>query len=235
MDYLKIALSSVISLVVLFILAKLIGNRQLSQITMFDYVNGITIGSIAAEMATSLDKHWTEPLLAMLIYGIATAVISYICCKFLPIRRFVNGKTIILYKNSKFYYNGLKRARLDVNEFLEQCRNNGYFDISEIDTVIMEQNGKLSILPKSSNRTVTVSDMALTVPDSVLSVNIVLDGKILEQNLTALGLNKKWLLKGINKSGQSDLSKILLATADKGGNLKVYIKDETKYNNDIFM
>ena len=86
MDYIKVIYSSIISIAVLFFLAKLIGNRQISQLSLFDYINGITIGSIAAEMATSLEKHWTLPLLAMVIYGLATAFISYICCKSQKVR-----------------------------------------------------------------------------------------------------------------------------------------------------
>ena len=115
MDYIKVIYSSIISIAVLFFLAKLIGNRQISQLSLFDYINGITIGSIAAEMATSLEKHWTLPLLAMVIYGLATAFISYICCKSQKVRRFCNGKAIILFDKGKFRYNALKRSKLDMN------------------------------------------------------------------------------------------------------------------------
>ena len=109
-----------ISLIALFLLAKIIGNRQISQLTLFDYINGITIGSIAAEMATDLEMQWSQTLLAMLIYGLATALISYICCKSLKLRRFLNGRSVVVYSDGKFMLNGLKKARLDINEFLVQ-------------------------------------------------------------------------------------------------------------------
>ncbi len=235
MDYLKILCSSVASLIVLFLLAKLIGNRQISQLTLFDYINGITIGSIAAEMATELEKHWSKPLLAMVIYGAATAIISYVCCKSLKLRRFFNGKTIIVFKGGKFVHEGLKKARLDVNEFLTQSRISGYFDLSEIETAIMEQNGKLSFLPKSDNRPVTPKDMALTVPKAAITVTVVLDGIVLEQNLESTGISRKQLLCEMSKAGEKDLKSVMLATVDRNGVITFYKKQAVEICRDPFM
>ena len=97
MDLLNIALTSIGSIIVLFLLTKLIGNRQMSELNMFDYINGITIGSIAAEMATSLEDDFLKPLLAMIIYGVVTVLISILANKNIKLRRFFNGKTLILY------------------------------------------------------------------------------------------------------------------------------------------
>ena len=235
MDYLKIVMFSVISLIVLFILAKLIGNRQLSELTVFDYINGITIGSIAAEMATGLEKHWTKPMLAMVIYGSATALISYICCKSVKMRRFFNGRAIILYDKGKFRYDGLKRARLDINEFLTQCRTAGYFDVAQIQTAIMEQNGKISFLPKADSRPVEPKDMALNVPDDSLLVNVIVDGKILEENLLGIGFDKKWLISRMSQSNAGPIDGIMLATVDGSGTATFYKKYVSHTKNDVFL
>ena len=96
MDLLNVALTSIASIIVLFLLTKLIGNRQMSELNMFDYINGITIGSIAAEMATSLEADFLKPLLAMVIYGVVTVLISIIANKSIKLRRFLNGKTLVL-------------------------------------------------------------------------------------------------------------------------------------------
>lgn len=234
MDYIKVIYCSVISIIVLFFLAKLIGNRQISQLSLFDYINGITIGSIAAEMATSLEKHWTLPLLAMVIYGLATAFISYICCKSQAVRRFCNGKALILFDKGKFRYDALKKAKLDMNEFLTQCRTGGYFDLSEIKTAVMEPNGKISFLQKAANRPVTPSDMALNVPESGLCFNLVIDGKVLEQNLISAGKDKKWLSDKLSKSRCKNISEVLLATLDTSGNVSFYKKENSNGQNDVF-
>ena len=234
MDYIKVIYSSIISIAVLFFLAKLIGNRQISQLSLFDYINGITIGSIAAEMATSLEKHWTLPLLAMVIYGLATAFISYICCKSQKVRRFCNGKAIILFDKGKFRYNALKRSKLDMNEFLMQCRADGYFDLSEIETAVMEPNGKISFLPKAENRPVTPNDMALSVPKSGLCFNLVIDGNVLESNLISAGKDKKWLSGELSKSKCKTIEEVLLATLGADCTVSFYKKEKSKIGNDVF-
>lgn len=144
LDLLKIALASFSSVVVLFILTKLIGNKQMSQLSMLDYINGITIGSVAAEFATALEGDFLKPLVAMVAYAVVTMIISFLTCKSIICRRFITGKALILLEHGKLYQKNLKKAKLDINEFLIQCRNNGYFDISKIHTAILEPNGKVS-------------------------------------------------------------------------------------------
>ena len=125
----QVFFTSVGSIIVLFLLTKLIGNKQVSQLNMFDYINGITIGSIAAEMATSLETDFLMPLLAMVIYGLTAFGLSYIAGKSVRARRLINGRSIILYDNGKLYFDNFKKSKLDINEFLIQCRIAGYFDL----------------------------------------------------------------------------------------------------------
>ena len=118
MDIFKIIVLSFSSFIVLFILAKLMGNREMSQLSMFDYITSITIGSIAAEMATSLDDNFTEPLVAMIVYAIGAISISILSNHSIKARRVISGPTLILYDNSKIYFKNLKKAKMDMNEFL---------------------------------------------------------------------------------------------------------------------
>ena len=152
---------SVGSLIVLFLLTKLMGYRQMSQLSLFDYINGITIGSIAAEMATNLEDYH-RPLTAMIIYGLATVLLSLLTGKSIKARRFVNGKPLILLHHGTLYEENLRKAKIDLNEFLEQCRVSGYFDISQLQAVILEGNGRLSFLPKTEERPVTPAELRLT-------------------------------------------------------------------------
>ena len=122
-----IVITSVSSVIVLFILTRIMGKRQISQLTMFDYINGITIGSIAAEMATALDGDVWQPLFAMIIYAFFAIMISYISMKSIKARRFLVGRPFLLYENGKLFEKNLKKAKLDINEFLTECRTNGYF------------------------------------------------------------------------------------------------------------
>lgn len=152
MDLLKIVFLSLGSIIVLFILTKLMGNREKSQLSMFDYVVSITIGSIAAEMSTSLENNFLEPFIAMVVYGIVATAISYFTCKSIKIRRIVSGRGKILYDNGKLYRKNLIKSKLDLNEFLMQCRINGYFNLANIQTAILEPNGRISFLPVSRKK-----------------------------------------------------------------------------------
>lgn len=126
-DILKVIVLSVVSEIVLFVLTKLMGNKEMSQLSMFDYIIGITIGSIAAEMATALESDYMQPLVAMVVYAIIAIIISVMCDKSLKARRFIYGNSLVLMDNGKLYRKNFKTAKLDLNEFLVQCRVNRIF------------------------------------------------------------------------------------------------------------
>lgn len=234
MDIIKIISLSLGSLVILFLLTKLMGNKEMSQLTMFDYIVGITIGSIAAEMSTSLENNFIEPVVAMLIYGIVSFSISFFCCKSLNMRRFFSGKAKILLDNGKLYRKNFKSAKLDLNEFLMECRINGYFNLSDIQTAILEPNGRISFLPKTLKRPATPEDLNLSPSKENIVYNIVLDGVLLKENLEKSGNNINWLENNLKKQGISDIKKIFLATCDNQNNLSVYVKLDKKNKHDFF-
>ncbi len=233
MDLLNIVWTSIGSVVVLFILTKLMGYREVSEMSMFDYINGITIGSIAAEMATDLEK-FEEPLIAMVVYSLIVIGISYASNKSIKIRRFIEGKPIILMNNGELFYNNFKKARIDVDEFLSQCRNSGFFDTSQIQSVILESNGKFSILPKADYRPSTPSDLQIKVAPESLVVTVIIDGVVMTENLKHSGNNQKWLEKQLHAKGFKDASEVFLATCDNENNLTVYKKITDTVPGDIF-
>lgn len=122
MDLLKIVALSFGSLIFLFILTKLMGNKEMSQLSMFDYIIGITIGSIAAEMSTALENDFMQPVVAMAVYAAVSIIISICSYKSLKFRRIISGNSLILLDNGELYRDNLKKAKLDLNEFLMQCR-----------------------------------------------------------------------------------------------------------------
>ncbi|MGN1467353.1 MAG: DUF421 domain-containing protein [Ruminococcus sp.] len=233
MDILKVILATFGSLIALFILTKLIGNKQISELNMFDYVNGITIGSIAAEMATTLDSSFIQPLIAMVIYALVTFVLSIAANKNMKIRRLFTGRSIFIYDKGKIFKDNLKVAKLDVNEFLAQCRIQGYFSLDEIETAILESNGKISILPKAQNRPCTPSDLAISVPKERPGVNVILDGEILERNLKYTGNDENWLAKQLKKQGKT-VKEVFLGVCNSDNNLEIFDINKEKPLNDIF-
>lgn len=227
------AILSIVSYLILFGLCKLIGRQQIAQLSMFDYVNSITIGSIAAELATNLEE-WEKPLTALLIYGFITAAISVLSCKSLKVRHFVNGKPLLLYEKGKLYQANLAKAHLDLNSFLEQCRMGGYFDLSQLNMVFAEPSGQFSFLPFSDQRPVTPSDMALKVEPEELWLPLVMDGKLLEQNLTSSGQTRDWLMKQLHSQNIGQLSETLFAACDPNGGFFACRKTTKGSDKDFF-
>ncbi len=224
MDLLKICLSSIGSVTALFVLMKILGNRQMSQLSMFDYINGITIGSIAAEMATSLENDFMKPLTAMIIYTAVIYLLYIISSKSLKARKVINGKSFILYENGKLIEKNFKKSKLDINEFLTQCRINGYFNLADLECAVLETTGHISFSPLSTKRPVIPEDLNLSPPQDKRVVNVIIDGQIIEENLKYTGNNKTWLENNLKNQKKSDISKIFLATCDINNNLSIYLR-----------
>ena len=217
MPVLILCLTTVGSFAVLFLSAKLIGHKQIAQLDFFDYITGITIGSIAAEMATELEEPW-KPLLDMVIYGGITLSLSLISSRFPRSRKYLNGTPTILLDHGKLYYENMKKARLDLSEFLVLCRQQGYFDLTSIQTAIFEYNGKLTILPVTTQRPVTPQDLDLNPDQELTFTELIMDGRILEDNLHRMGLDRTWLEKQLKQRHISTAKEVFLAVCDR--NLK---------------
>ena len=209
MDIIKLILTALLSVVALFIITKIMGHKQVAQLDFFDYVSGITIGSIGAELATELEEPY-KPLIALCVWGGASLLLNLLAHKLPKTRKYINGTPTILMNEGKLYRKNLRKAKLDLSEFMLLCREQGYFDLDEIQTVIFEHNGKVSILPKAANRPATPEDLNLTVKAAHIGVEVIMDGRILGENLSRLGRNENWLEKQIKAQGFKDAKEIFL-------------------------
>ena len=219
--------SAVGSLVVLFLLAKLMGNKQVSQMTLFDYSIGITIGSIAAELATELEEP-VKPLVALVIYGVAAAAISLLTSKSIKARTLITGKPLVLLENGVIYRDNLKKARLDLDEFLTYCRIGGWFDLNQLQSAVLEHNGVVSFLPKEKDRPATPSDLNLSPKQAQVQIPFVMDGQLLKENVERSGKAEPWVRRKLTALGYQDESKVLLALWDGEEKLTVFPMDAKK-------
>lgn len=221
MELVKVILTSLLSAATLFIIAKILGHKQMSQLDFFDYITGITIGSIAAELATELEEP-LKPLIAMTVYGTIALTLSILNDKVPKLRKYINGTPTIIMNNGKLYRKNMKKAKLDLSEFLVMCRQEGYFDLSEIQTAVFEYNGRLTILPISRKRPVNPDDMNLSPEDAKISTEVIMDGRILCENLKRMGLNSEWLKKQIKEQGYKNEKEIFLGLCDENKKLLLY-------------
>ena len=181
MDLLQVAVTSVGAFVALFLLSKLMGHRQISELSVFDYVNGITIGSIAAEMATELEKP-LRPLVAMVAWALLVWLLEALTSKCPRLRKYISGAPSIIFDNGKLYRRNMKKARLDLSEFLIQCRQQGFFDLGAIQTAVYEPDGRLTILPVAARRPATPEDIGIAPEKEQIFTELIMDGRVLGEN-----------------------------------------------------
>lgn len=223
-DFLKVVGLSLLSLLALFLLTKLLGNRQMSQLTLFDYIAGISIGSIAGEVATHPGEDSWLGIIALAVYGGVTLVINLANERSLRFRRFILGTPLVLFSQGKLYMANLKKARLDLSEFLTECRNNGYFDLAQLSMVVLEVNGRLSFLPLEIARPLTPADMGQFPPQQDPPLPVVMDGQVLGDALSSLGVSQAHLQKALKQQGFNGPGEVFLGMADKEGHVCLYEK-----------
>ncbi len=225
MEILNALFRSLISLVVLFAFTKLIGKRQIADMSLFDYINGMTIGSIAGELATGVERNILVGVVAMSFYGIVVFLIDMIDRKSIKARRFFSGTPSILYENGKFIKKNFSKSQVSISEFQEMCRVAGYYYISDIESAQLESNGRLSVLPKRNARTMTYGDLKNKGDGSYTPekppVSVIYDGKILNGNLAMVEKSEAWLEKEVKRQKYT-MSEVFLATLDERGELSVY-------------
>ena len=232
-EVLDVVIRSMLSLITLFLVTKMLGKKQVSQLSLFDYVIGISIGNFAAEMTINTDSQYLNGIVSVVIFGLFAYFVSIITMKSIWLRRFFMGVPTILIQNGKILEKNLRKVKFDVNDLLEECRSGGYFDLNDIEHAVMEANGKLSILPKSDAKPVTVQDMKLKVPQAGLVGNVIIDGKVMKKNLENLGKDEKWLQKEMKIKGYSSYEDVLLATLDKNEKVTVYERNLDVFSRDI--
>ena len=230
----SVFIRSIVTIVVLFLLAKVMGKKQISQLNLFDYIVGITIGSVAADISLDLNKSFLDGVICMLVFGLTGALVSYVTLKSIKLRRFCTGTPSIIIENGKIIEEGLKKVKFDINDLMEEVRGAGYFNIDEVAYAVMETNGKISFLPKDEEKPVTKKDMDLKIIPSSLVANIIIDGKIMMNNLKAMNKDEKWLSHELKVLGYKDLDEILLATLDSNDKIMVYKKGISAKYDTIF-
>ena len=223
MEFVYVIVLSLGSILVLFVLTKIMGYRQISEMSFFDYIIGISIGSIAAEMATNVDLEWWKGVLAMTIYGGAGFLLSFVTQKSIRARKFISGQPIVLMENGKIIKKNLNKARLEINDLLTSARGNGYFNLADIDFAIMETTGKISFAPVSGKRQLNPQDFNFTPQKEGLYINVIVDGKIMEEDLKKSGITLNELKRQLKSQGKKPQD-IILATVDINKSLTIFEK-----------
>lgn len=218
---LVVAVRSVIGFFSLLIFTRVIGKEQISQLTFFDYVLGITIGSIASDLTTDLSSRAWPHWIGLLSWAALGYLMELITLKWRYAAKYLEGEPTIIIMNGKIMEKSLKKMKYRATDIMALLRNKGVFDLNEVDFAIIEPNGQISVLKKPEHKPLTPKDMKIKVMPSGISTELIYDGIIMEENLIQLNKDKTWLLKELNKQGIKDASEVFLATLNPAGSLYI--------------
>lgn len=223
--WLSIIISSVVSIVYLFILARLIGKRQISQLAFVDFIIAISIGSISAEMATNVEASLVHGILAMSIFGLFPILTGWLSMKSKTFRNIFDGNATILIKDGKILEDNLKQERLTGEDLMEMLRARNVFKAADVEFAVMETSGKLSVLLKAENQPITPKLIGMAVSPAEEPQTVIMDGIIWDEPLSTIGLNRNWLNAELAKAGVA-LENVFLGQVDKDGQLYLDLYDD---------
>ncbi|OPX90049.1 MAG: hypothetical protein A4E53_01264 [Pelotomaculum sp. PtaB.Bin104] len=219
----KTFLYSLIVFVLLISLARIIGYKLLSQLTFFDFVVTITIGTIAATFITSELKGFYV-LLSPVVLTMAVVLTGYLTVKSAPARKLIQGNPVIIIQNGKIMEDNMRKARYHLDQLLMQLRTKNVFDLSEVEFAILEPNGELSVLKKSQKLALTPEDLGINTNYKGLASEIIKDGKIIEDNLKQNRLTHEWLFNELASKKIDKMEDVLLASLSTNGSLYIDLK-----------
>lgn len=205
----------------MLILARLMGKRQITQITYFDYIVGISIGSIAAELTFSPHIRMSNFIVGMFIWAVIPVLISKAELKSFKFRNLMEGRTSILIKDGQILEGNLKKEHLTVDEMMLLLRQKDVFKISDIESANLEKNGEITVMKKSELQPLTPKDIGMIVEKETAPRIVILDGNLMEKSLIDYGYTRNWLLTEIIKQGAKDFADVFIAQVDSMGNVYV--------------
>ena len=219
----NVILRTLLILIIIFFLFKLMGKKQVSQMSMFDYIVGITIGSVVADISLDINKNITSGIICLIIYCTTDILISYLSLKSINIRNFFEGKEVPLIINGKINRENMSKNKITINILQTEARLMGYFNLDEINNAILEPSGMISFEPKEKEKPATKKDVGISSNNNGLVYNLIIDGEIVKQNLEHIKKSEKWLKQQIKVYG-TRLENILLLTIDGKEKINIYKK-----------
>lgn len=224
-DWLEVIVRSLLFLAILFLVTKWLGKKQISQLSFFEYVIGITIGSIGAEVVTGLEQSIYLGVLSILTFAVIPFTAGLISVKSKTFRDFIEGKGTVFIKDGKIMEENLKKERYTIDELLELLRKKSVFQVADVEFAVLEATGDLNVLVKKENQPLTAKDLHMAVAPIKEPQTVIMDGKVLDEPLSTAGRSRLWLQTELEKIGVL-LENVFLGQVDTYGQLTVDLYDD---------
>ncbi|WP_085992699.1 DUF421 domain-containing protein [Oceanobacillus senegalensis] len=220
-DYLSIFVETIFGFFCLFIITKILGKTQISQITPFDFISALLLGELVGNALFDENAGILKIGFVVLIYGTLMYTSEIITQKVKRTRHLIEGFPSIVIHNGKLIRDTMEKNKLDVNQLQQLLRMKDVFSIQEVEFGILEANGSLSIMKKSDYQTPTRKDMKLAPQDVTLPITLVNDGEIIYDNLKEKNLTEEWLFEQLREQGFDKIEEVFYVEYNKGQDLFV--------------
>jgi uncharacterized membrane protein YcaP (DUF421 family) len=226
-ELVTVLVRGVVGVLFMLFLARLMGKKHIRDMTFYEYIVGISIGSISAELTFGTEVRMSNFLLGMLIWATIPVIISKIELKSFRFRVLTEGHPTVLIKNGKILEKNLKKESLTVDELMIHLRQKDVFKLSEVETAVMEKSGQVSVMKKSELQPLTPKDVGKVVEKEREPRLVIIDGNVMERSLSEYGYTKEWLLGEIMKQGAKNFTDVFAAQIDSMGNVYVDLYNDT--------
>ncbi|MFF2482974.1 DUF421 domain-containing protein [Paenibacillus sp. NPDC058071] len=219
-DWLEISLRTLSSVVILFLITKALGKRQISQLSLFEYITGITMGNIAAYISLDLDNNWYLGILSLAVWVSVSVGMEFWTLHNKTVRDFVDGRGTVLIQKGILKQEGLKKERITIDELLEQLRKKDVYRVADVEFAIMEQSGEINLMLKKEHQPITPAMLGWHIAEEEEPQTVVMDGLVLEHALDTASRDRNWLKRELKKQ-KLKLEDVFLAQIDATGQLSV--------------
>ncbi|KZE38402.1 hypothetical protein AV656_05665 [Bhargavaea cecembensis] len=214
-----------VSFAALLLLTRLLGKKQMSQLTFFHYITGITIGSIAANIAGESETPFWNGLVSLVVWVLFVVLLSFITLKWGSTRMILDNQPTIVIRDGRIDEQAMKSVQLHLDDLNMMLRETGIFTIKDVQYAVLETNGALSVLQKVPQLPATKKDVkAGGGTPQYMPSEIIADGRVNRKNLRLYGLSEEWLLEEISKHGVSRSDQVFFAQLLEDKTLDVTLK-----------
>lgn len=211
----EVALQTLLAFFSILFITRILGRKQLAQLTVYEYINGITFGSIAAALATDINQRTWQHLIGLVIFGILTYIISYICMKSRKAAQVIEGEAVLVIEHGRILEKNLQKFHYTPDDLNHILRKKDVFDIRNVKYGILETTGEISIVKLAEFENLKASDMGIIVEEEALETEIIITGSIIYENLKKQNISAKWLISQLKSMGIKDIKDIFYASIDK--------------------
>ena len=200
--HLDIVLRTVVAMIMLLLIAKILGKQTISNLTFHDFVTGIILGSLAANLAFNKELKSSYMIVALIVITATSFLLSVIAIKSRRMRSWISGSPTVLIENGKILEENMKKVRYTLDSLAQALREKEIFNLEVVEYAILEDNGMVSVLKKQEYQYVTRKDLKLLSASQSFPVELIMDGRLIEDNLKDNGLTKEWLENELRRKGK---------------------------------